>query len=329
MLDSESTARPRASADPFPASSGIRRTVRLVAVGLMAGAVLLAPAAAHAEPSEDEIQSELNDRNEDLDAVIEEHNEKREELKKADKLIEKIEEELPEAEKEVADAQAKIADIIADAYISGDTAFVNAVLSGNGSDLADRVGYLSSLTSAQQDRLDEYLGKAAELQSKKEELEKLKKDSDKILKELEEKKEEIESEVGDLQYQLDEMNKPDPVTSNYNGDNSGVVQFGLDQQGEPYEWGSSGPDTWDCSGLVLGSWATAGVSLPHSVQMQWDYVAHVSRDQLQPGDIVFYEGLGHNALYIGDGQVVHAPQTGDVVRVASMDMMGIAGYGRP
>ncbi|GAB3996565.1 hypothetical protein GCM10029992_17050 [Glycomyces albus] len=108
-----------------------------------------------------------------------------------------------------------------------------------------------------------------------------------------------------------------------------MVQFAYDQLGDPYEYGSSGPDTWDCSGLVQGAWAQVGASLSHNVQMQWNETARISRDELQPGDIVFYDGLGHNGIYIGDGQIIHAPHTGDVVRVADIDIMAIQGYGRP
>jgi cell wall-associated NlpC family hydrolase len=121
----------------------------------------------------------------------------------------------------------------------------------------------------------------------------------------------------------------DRIARTHHGGNQTVVDFAYAQLGDPYEYGSGGPDTWDCSGLVKGSWGAAGVSLPHNVAMQWDKVAKVSRSELQPGDIVFYSGLGHNAVYIGDDQIIHAPRTGDVVKIASINIMSIQGYGRP
>jgi cell wall-associated NlpC family hydrolase len=100
--------------------------------------------------------------------------------------------------------------------------------------------------------------------------------------------------------------------------------------GSAYVWAASGPSTFDCSGLTMWAWAQAGVSLPHSSSMQYSAAPKVSASSLQPGDLVFYGSpIHHVALYVGGGQVIHAPQTGDVVRYASVDMMPIVGAVRP
>jgi peptidoglycan DL-endopeptidase CwlO len=100
--------------------------------------------------------------------------------------------------------------------------------------------------------------------------------------------------------------------------------------GSPYVWAASGPSTFDCSGLTMYAWGRAGVSLPHSSAMQMSSGRRVSPSALQPGDLVFYGSpVHHVALYVGGGQVIHAPQTGDVVRYASVDMMPITGAVRP
>ncbi|WP_156937597.1 NlpC/P60 family protein [Haloglycomyces albus] len=325
------TAPPRTSSQSEGRSSW-QRILSVGTAGVLAGLVLFGSGVAQAEPSEEELREEIEDRNDELEEVIEEYNGKREELKDAEDLIDQINEDLPESEAAVEEARDQIADLVTNAHINGDTAFVNAVLSGNSGNIADRMSYLETLTANEQADLQEFVDNVQELEQKKKELETLQEDADEIISDLEEQKEEIEADVADLEYLLDQVTAPevpDARQPNYNGDNSEVVNFALNQQGEPYVWGSAGPDSWDCSGLVLGSWKQAGVSLPHNVNMQWNQVAKVSRSELQPGDIVFYSGLSHNALYIGNGEVVHAPQTGDVVRVADMDMMGIAGFGRP
>jgi cell wall-associated NlpC family hydrolase len=108
-----------------------------------------------------------------------------------------------------------------------------------------------------------------------------------------------------------------------------AVEFARDQLGESYVYGSAGPDTWDCSGLVQGAYAVSGISLTHQTNAIWDETSAIDRDDLQPGDLVFYNGLGHMAIYIGDGQVIHAPKPGDVVKVSDLDMgMSIDGYRR-
>jgi cell wall-associated NlpC family hydrolase len=93
----------------------------------------------------------------------------------------------------------------------------------------------------------------------------------------------------------------------------------LSYLGTPYVWGGASPGGFDCSGLVMYAYAQVGVSLPHSSYALWNVGVSVPRDQLAPGDLVFFSGLGHMGMYIGGNQFVHAPHTGDVVKVSSMD----------
>ncbi|HEY4603418.1 MAG TPA: C40 family peptidase [Blastococcus sp.] len=102
-----------------------------------------------------------------------------------------------------------------------------------------------------------------------------------------------------------------------------AVSTAMAQRGKPYVWAAGGPGSFDCSGLTRYAYAAAGVSLPHSSRMQSQIGRSVSRDQLQPGDLVFfYSPVSHVGIYIGNGQMVHAPTSGDVVKVASIDSMG-------
>jgi cell wall-associated NlpC family hydrolase len=98
----------------------------------------------------------------------------------------------------------------------------------------------------------------------------------------------------------------------------GVVGIAMQYLGVPYAWGGASPAGFDCSGLVVYVFAQMGVSLPHSSYALWGVGMPVSRDQLQAGDLVFFNGLGHVGIYIGSGQFIHAPHTGDVVKISSM-----------
>jgi len=98
----------------------------------------------------------------------------------------------------------------------------------------------------------------------------------------------------------------------------GVVGVAMSQLGTPYVWAGSSPGGFDCSGLVMWAYAQVGVSLPHSSYAQYGAGVAVSRDQLQPGDLVFFDGLGHVGIYIGGGQFVHAPHSGDVVKISGL-----------
>jgi peptidoglycan DL-endopeptidase CwlO len=102
---------------------------------------------------------------------------------------------------------------------------------------------------------------------------------------------------------------------------SQVVSIAMQYLGVPYRWGGASPSGFDCSGLVMYVYAQVGVSLPHYTVAQWDYPGAVSvpRDQLEPGDLVFFDGLGHVGIYIGNGQFIHAPHTGAVVSIDSLN----------
>jgi peptidoglycan DL-endopeptidase CwlO len=98
----------------------------------------------------------------------------------------------------------------------------------------------------------------------------------------------------------------------------GVVGIAMQYLGVPYVWGGASPSGFDCSGFIMYVYAQIGVSLPHHAASQYGMGTAVSRDQLQAGDLVFFNGLGHAGIYIGGGQFIHAPHTGDVVKISSL-----------
>ncbi|HEY8374405.1 MAG TPA: C40 family peptidase [Pseudonocardiaceae bacterium] len=106
-----------------------------------------------------------------------------------------------------------------------------------------------------------------------------------------------------------------------------AVEFALSQLGKPYVWGATGPDAYDCSGLVQTAYYHAGVQLPRVSWQQWRSGAYVPLDQAQPGDLVFYsdpdhpnpDGIHHVGMYLGNGQMVEAPYRGEPVRISPID----------
>ena len=109
---------------------------------------------------------------------------------------------------------------------------------------------------------------------------------------------------------------------------TGVVGIAMQYLGTPYVWGGSSPGGFDCSGLVMFVYSQVGVSLPHNAAAQYNYGVPVSRDQLEPGDLVFFDGLGHVGIYIGSGEFIHAPHTGDVVKISSLRRVLVRGHVR-
>jgi cell wall-associated NlpC family hydrolase/cell division protein FtsB len=121
---------------------------------------------------------------------------------------------------------------------------------------------------------------------------------------------------------------PIPVSAP-NGRASAAIAAAMSRLGTPYRWGGTTPAGFDCSGLMLWSWAQAGVSLPRTSGAQRAYTQRISAAQLQPGDLVFTGNpVYHVGMYIGGGQMIHSPHTGDVVKVSAVRSGGSVSYGR-
>jgi len=112
--------------------------------------------------------------------------------------------------------------------------------------------------------------------------------------------------------------QPDPGVAPPPARYGGVVGIAMRYLGTPYVWGGASPSGFDCSGLVMYVFGQIGMSLPHSTYAQYGMGTAVSQSELQPGDLVFFDGLGHVGIYVGGGSFIHAPHTGDVVKISSM-----------
>jgi peptidoglycan DL-endopeptidase CwlO len=110
-------------------------------------------------------------------------------------------------------------------------------------------------------------------------------------------------------------NLPNPPASTLGGQAVAIAERYL---GVPYVWGGASPAGFDCSGLTMYVYAQLGVSLPHNAAAQYASLPHVSESDLEPGDLVFFDGLNHVGIYIGGGSMIHAPHTGTVVQISSL-----------
>ena len=110
-------------------------------------------------------------------------------------------------------------------------------------------------------------------------------------------------------------NLPNPPASTLGGQAVAIAERYL---GVPYVWGGASPSGFDCSGLTMYVYSQLGVSLPHNAAAQYYALPHVSESDLQPGDLVFFDGLNHVGIYIGGGSIIHAPHTGTVVQISSL-----------
>jgi cell wall-associated NlpC family hydrolase len=118
---------------------------------------------------------------------------------------------------------------------------------------------------------------------------------------------------------------PPPVSvpvGNPGGGHPQAASIALGYLGVPYVYGGASPSGFDCSGLVMYVYAQLGISLPHYTVAQWNATEPISQSEMAPGDLVFFNGLGHVGIYIGGGRFVDAPHTGSVVRIDSISGFG-------
>lgn len=313
-----------------------RRLLRaLVLVGLGIG--LTVPAtAAQAEPSASELTQQISKASTELEKIVESYNRLNEDIKQTKAASAALATKMGPLEKELAKANADVGNMAATAYRTGQLGAANALLDADASSLLDRLGVLDRLARERQQQVAGFTATEQRYADEKAKLDATQARQNAQLKELAAGKKKIEADLDKL-YEMREKAYGSATSSSgsYSGSipsvsgKAGVaVRFAYNAIGTPYVWAAEGPDGYDCSGLTLAAWRAAGQSLPHNAAMQWDVVTHISRSSLAPGDLVFYSGLGHVALYVGSSKVIHAPTFGESVKLSSVDMMTPYGYGR-
>ena len=303
------------------------RTLLLGAVSL----IVLAPATvAHADPTLAEIEAQLDKSGEELEVIIESYNQINIDLAASQAKVQPLADNMTAASANISQVA------IASFKTSGNLRNLSVMLNASSSnDLMDRMSLLQQLSKEQQKqisdlsqakkKLDETL---AAQNAQKADLESKKKQIEGDVKKLDDLKKKAENAGSTKTKPVAKPTGPPPAVSGQAGK---AVTYAWNQLGKPYKWGAAGPSSFDCSGLTMMSWNAAGISLPHNAASQWksSHVSHISRAQLAPGDLVFYSGLSHVGIYIGNNQIIHAPTTGKNVQIAPVDKGStIYGFGR-
>jgi cell wall-associated NlpC family hydrolase len=162
----------------------------------------------------------------------------------------------------------------------------------------------------------------------------------KLTSDIEAKKKDLQTQIDQLEATSRTLSNADKAAQKDTGGNAPsvkaptaaaqkAVNAALSKLGSAYVWGATGPSTFDCSGLMQWAYKQAGIDLPRNSAAQAGFGTSVSRDQLQPGDLVaYYSPVSHIGMYLGDGKMVHAPTSGDVVKISPLQSQ-YAGATRP
>ncbi|MEQ4716422.1 NlpC/P60 family protein [Nonomuraea sp. B19D2] len=317
-----------------------------VAAGLAFGLLLspIGPALADPKPTLRQAKAKLEKLNDKADKVVERFNTANERYKTAKSSYTKLNDSYKRKLATVADLRAEVIGMAVNSYKLGSdlTSLPGLIGTDNPEALLTALTLTGQLSKERAEKLAafdrENRGLKAERDKAEEALEVADKERDGVEKERAEILKLI-SQQKKLLRRLDAYNpgNPNSVGIKYTGPASGnaaaVLRFAYAQVGKPYIYGGTGPRGYDCSGLTQAAWRAGGVSLPRTTWQQWAWGANrkVDLTDLQPGDLIFTSGLGHVVIYAGNGNIVHAPQTGDVVKVVKLSAYGgpIVGVVRP
>ena len=342
----------------------------LAALAIVGPGALRQSNAAPTRAELDAAQDRLHELERDFEIAVEEFNAVREHLEDVQADIGATELVVDGLTKRMSGREEDATALAQEMYKTGPIGGVEAVLSSESlSEMDARLAYIETSEEANNEVFERLASDRSTLEDKLAELEVARGEAAADEARMAELREDIESKLADQEDEITELREaveraerreaareaaaeeaaadtmapptdtssggggaPPPVAPAPapNGGAATAVNTALAQVGDPYVWGASGPDSFDCSGLTMYAWAQAGVSLPHNSGMQYAATSRVSQSDLQPGDLLFYGSpIHHVTMYIGNGQMVEAPYSGASVRVASYLRSDYVGAGRP
>ncbi|MDX2530033.1 NlpC/P60 family protein [Streptomyces europaeiscabiei] len=331
---------------PSRARVTVLTTAAAAAVALTSQAANAAPAE---KPSKDEVKAKVHKLYEDAGRATDKLNGAEEKQEKLEKEISAIQDNVAKGQEDLNELREGIGLAASAQYRSGGIdSSIQLFLSADPDDYLDKAATLDQLTSQQVESLKKVQEKQRTLaQQRQEATEKLADLAD-TRETLAKKKKEVQSKLAAANKLLNTLTAEekadlDEQETRASRDAGDRVELGNEapasdrgaaalaaagtQVGKPYVSGGSGPNSYDCSGLTQWAYAQAGVSITRTTYTQANDGTRIGRGELMPGDLVFFNDLGHVGLYAGNGTVIHAPYPGKVVRYESMSTIGSFQFG--
>jgi cell wall-associated NlpC family hydrolase len=324
-----------------------RARVTFFGATAVATAALASTHAAQADPNPtlEEVQEEVEELNHEAEEAIEEYNGVKEEEQELQDEVEELQDSAARGQEELNELRGSLGSVASSQYRNGGLdPSVQLFLSADPDAYLDQASTLDQVSGRQAETLRSIEAQQRTLDQQREEATEKLDELEQLREELDEQKDIIQGRLSDAQELLNQLTAEEQAELEAQQDQeaadaaaaaggpvdlSGASSYGAaalsaaqTALGAPYVWGATGPSSFDCSGLTSWAYSQAGVSLPRISQDQAYAGATVSRDQLAPGDLVFfYDELSHVGIYAGNGQMIHAPRPGGVVEYSSLDVM--------
>ncbi|MER5865595.1 NlpC/P60 family protein [Kitasatospora sp. NPDC002040] len=325
-----------------------RARVSVLTAAAATAVALSAQAGAHAapaKPNKDEVKIQVDKLYEEQEQAAERFNGAKERAEQLRKQADQLQDQVARSQDQMTQLQSGLAAVAAQEYRDGGVdPSVALMLSSNPEDYLTQASSVDQVNRTQTDSLQSLKDQQRRLDQQKTEAAETLAELDRNTKVLNDAKAEVQKKLAEAQRLLNQLSVADqravlgdrasrdssridlsnlPPASGYAAK---ALAAAMSKRGSAYVWGATGPNTFDCSGLMVWAYAQAGVSLPRTSQSQASAGTGVGNNlaNAQPGDLVIYHSDAHHVgMYIGNGLVVHAPRTGDVVKVMQGDAMPI------
>ena len=309
-------------------------TVFLLAGGAATG--ISQSAGAAPQPTVSQVQAQINQLTAQFNKAVEQYDQVAEQLTAAKTRLNQVNKEMAGDQAKYDAARLKVVQIANASYMdSGQTSLAGLLTSNNPAQVLAMASIITQLTGARNMETQYFLGVAQQLGSVQQEQQRTELGIQQLVDQRSHTKNSIQNLLKSKQETLDSLTATQQqqvlagglggggtTSGTYTGPTGTqadtAVAFVYKQLGCPYVYGATGPcnDGFDCSGLAQAAWAAAGISIPRDTYEQWAALPHVSASSIEPGDLLYYNGEGHVAMYVGGGYIIDAPSTGyDVEKI--------------
>jgi peptidoglycan DL-endopeptidase CwlO len=315
---------------------GVAIATGLITVGGLV--VFAAGAGAAPQPTVDQVQARINQLTSQFDQVSEQFDQASQQLSAAQSRLSQVRVRLGHANAQFQAAQANMAQTAAAAFEdTGATSVAGVLTSGDPSVVLQQGSLLMELSGSRNAQTKQLLTDASQLAGVEQVMQRTESGIATLKSQLADHKNSLGRLISTEKATLNGLTVPQQQTvqSNSIGGNGSsapqpytgpastqagkAVAFAYAQLGKPYQWGAAGPGSFDCSGLAQAAWSAAGMAIPRDTYEQWASLPHIATSAIQPGDLLYYDGEGHVAMYVGDGYIIDAPQTGMNVQKLPMN----------